>query len=353
MLSLRFYRIYETGTEIDLDRLERHLSEGHSIARARFSRVKTKSIILEARPLLLQLGPAQIPTESGHLTFLARARIYDIGTISICLHHESASEEPGTLEKLALQFADQRGLDLIFTGFLSSIQKILRPHLESIAVDPEFYEDYNLFWTAAPDPESDPVAVLMGEKADFSPSIRNEILKNSLSYSSDDFAIVSWDTAWLCDPEDPTDLVDLIEYANVQLMQLRFYDNRLSLQMERMYDHLESADQMPRFQRIRKYHLMMSQLMEVHAAITETTEKIQNLIKITEDVYYARVYAATLNVLRTSQWTESVQRKLDVIHRNYTMLSNEVNIQHSNFLEWMIIILIALEFAWAIWQTFV
>jgi len=353
MLSLRFYRVYETGNEIDLDRLETHLSEGHSIARVRFSRVKTKSIIMEARPLLLKLDPIQIQTEWGDLFFSARAKIYDIGTISICLHHENDTNEQGTLEKLALHFAGQRELDSIFAGHLNSIQGILRPHLHSIKVDPEFYEDYNLFWTSAPDPESDPVAVLMGEKADFSSSIRNEILKNSLSYSSDDFAIVSWDTAWLCDPEDPTDLADLIEYANVQLLQLRFYDTRLSLQMEKMYDHLESADRMSRFQRLKKYHLIMSQLMEVHAEITETTEKIQNLIKITEDVYYARVYAITLNVLRSSQWTESVQRKLDVIHRNYTMLSNEVNIQHSNFLEWTIIILIALEFVWAIWQTFV
>ena len=353
MLSLRFYRVYETGNEIDLNQLEKHLSESHRIARARFSRVKTKSIIMEARPLLIRLNPVQIQTEADNLAFNARAKIYDIGTISICLHHENDTNEGGALERLALRFAGQTGLDSIFGNYLSSIKEILGQHLQSIAVDPEFYEDYNLFWTSAPDPQSDPVAVLMGEKADFSQSLRNDILKNSLSYSSDDFAIVSWDTAWLCDPEDPVDLVDLIEYANVQLMQLRYHDTRLSIQMEIMYDHLESADRMSSFQRLRKYHLIMSQLMEVHAEITETTEKIQNLIKITEDVYYARVYAATLNVLRSSQWTESVHHKLDVIHRNYTMLSNEVNIQHSNFLEWMIIVLIALEFGWAIWQTFV
>jgi uncharacterized Rmd1/YagE family protein len=33
------------------------------------------------------------------------------------------------------------------------------------------------------------------------------------------------------------------------------------------------------------------------------------------------------------------------------MLSDEVRIQHSNFLEWVIIILIALEFGLAIWQS--
>jgi uncharacterized Rmd1/YagE family protein len=32
-----------------------------------------------------------------------------------------------------------------------------------------------------------------------------------------------------------------------------------------------------------------------------------------------------------------------VIQENYSMLSDEVRIQHSNFLEWVVIILIALE----------
>jgi uncharacterized Rmd1/YagE family protein len=40
-----------------------------------------------------------------------------------------------------------------------------------------------------------------------------------------------------------------------------------------------------------------------------------------------------------------------VIRENYSMLSDEVRIQHSNFLEWVIIILIALEFGLAIWQS--
>jgi uncharacterized Rmd1/YagE family protein len=33
------------------------------------------------------------------------------------------------------------------------------------------------------------------------------------------------------------------------------------------------------------------------------------------------------------------------------MLSDEVRIQHSNFLEWVVIILIALEFGLGIWQS--
>ena len=71
---------------------------------------------------------------------------------------------------------------------------------------------------------------------------------------------------------------------------------------------------------------------------------------MTEDVYYARVYAAALKILRSGQWSESVSRKIDVIRENYSMLSDEVRIQHSNFLEWVVILLIAFEIIVMLWE---
>jgi hypothetical protein len=120
--------------------------------------------------------------------------------------------------------------------------------------------------------------------------------------------------------------------------------------MEKMYDDIEQAEQMWRFLRMRQYHTIMAKQMEIYAEVSEIFEKVDNLIKVTEDVYYARVYATALRVFRSSQWSESVSRKIEVIRENYSMLSDEVRIQHSNFLEWVIIILIALEFGLGIWQ---
>jgi len=57
----------------------------------------------------------------------------------------------------------------------------------------------------------------------------------------------------------------------------------------------------------------MRHQMKISAEISETIEKVDNLIKVTEDIYYARVYAAALKILRSGQWSESVSRKIDVI----------------------------------------
>ena len=198
------------------------------------------------------------------------------------------------------------------------------------------------------DDSIDPVALLIGEKTNISPQIREDILRNSLSYTTDDLAILSWDSALLCNPDNPTDLIDLIEFANVQVLELRYYDRELTREMGKMYDDIEHADRMSQFRRGRQYHAIMVKLMETSAEISEIIEKVNNLIKVTEDVYYARVYATALKVLRSGQWSESVSRKIKVIQENYSMLSDEVRIQHSNFLEWVVIILIAFELVFMI-----
>ncbi len=113
--------------------------------------------------------------------------------------------------------------------------------------------------------------------------------------------------------------------------------------MGKMYEDIENAGRLSRLRRMGQYRVIMKRLMQAQAEISEITEKVNNLIKVTEDVFYARVYSMALTVLRSRSWNESVNRRIAVIRENYAMLSDEVNIQHSNFLEWIIIILITFE----------
>jgi hypothetical protein len=113
--------------------------------------------------------------------------------------------------------------------------------------------------------------------------------------------------------------------------------------MEKMYDDIELADKLFWYSKIRQYRSLMKILMRTQTEVSEIIEKVNNLIKVTDDVYYARVYAVALQVLRSQQWTESLNRRIGIIRENYRMLSDEVDVQHSNFLEWIVIILIAIE----------
>ena len=351
MISLRFYRIYDIGREIDLDWLEKALARNYFTARTSFVRVDPKSIMLEDPPLMIQMNPIRVEREGKSFDFSVQARIFDIGVISFCFIHDNPEADRNALEEIAFLFAGQGGLSDFYVQYLKTLGEIIRPHIKSFAIDPEFFEDYSVYITDRRDDSVDPVPLLIGERVNISPQMREEIIKNSLSYTMDDITILSWDSALICNPESPADLIDLIEFANVQVLELRYYDRELVREMEKMYDQIENADRSSAFIRSRQYHAIMSRLMETSAEISEIIEKVDNLIKVTEDVYYARVYATALKVLRSSQWSESVSRKIEVIQDNYSMLSDEVRIQHSNTLEWIIIVLIAMEFVFAIWQA--
>ncbi|MCX6688485.1 MAG: hypothetical protein NTZ39_02130 [Methanoregula sp.] len=351
MISIRFYRIYDIGREIDLDWLEKSLAQNYFTARTSFLRVKPKSIVLEDPPLLIQMHPILVERHGRQFEFSVVARVYDIGAISFCFVYEDRKADYTDLEEIAFLFAGQEGLADFYVQYLKTLGEIIKPHIKNFAINPAFFEDYTIYVTDRRDDSIDPVPLMIGDKTCISSQMREEIIKNSLSYSVDDLAVLSWDSALLCEPGSPTDILDLIEFANVQVLELRYYDRELTRKMEKMYDDIEHADRMSQFRRSRKYHAIMADLMETYAEVSEIIEKVNNLIKVTEDVYYARLYAMALKVQRSNQWSESVSRKIDVIRENYSMLSDEVRIQHSNFLEWVIIILIALEFGLAIWQS--
>jgi len=350
MISLRFYRIYDIGREIDIDWLEKSLAKSYFTARTSFVRVKPKSIMIESSPLLIRMLPITVEREGHFFEFTVIARVYDIGVISLCFIHEDEEADHSELENIAFQFPGQEGLSSFFLQYLSTLGEIIKPHIKNFAIDSEFFEDYTIYVTDKRDDTFDPVPLLLGDKTNVSQQIHEDIIKNSLSYSKDDLAIISWDSALLCGPESMTDLIDLIEFANVQVLELRYYDREITREMAQMYDEIEYADRLLWFSRSRRYHSIMKHQMRISAEISETIEKVDNLIKVTEDVYYARVYATALKILRSNQWSESVSRKIDVIRENYSMLSDEVRIQHSNFLEWIIILLIAFEIGISLWE---
>ncbi|HOT02869.1 MAG TPA: hypothetical protein PK069_01660 [Methanolinea sp.] len=343
MFSIRFFRIYDIGDEVDLRCLERELAASTPTSRSRFNRVRPASITIAEPPLLVRLQGSTISTPRGTRTLSAMAKVFDFGAISICLCLVDQEAPSTALEEAALHFAAHEGLSPHFERALSELREVLRPVLGERPIDAEFYEEYTIYQADREDPGIDQVAILLGEKGGFSQGVREDTLRHTFSYYPDEKAVLSWNGTILFSPDPLLDLIELIEYAAVQVLELRFYERELSRQMERMYDDIENADRQWWISRSFKYRALMKALMSEQAEVSEVIEDVNNLIKVTEDVYYARVYAAALQVLRSGQWTDSVNRKLATIRETYRMLSDEVNIQHAHFLEWIIILLIAFE----------
>ncbi|MFW9331552.1 hypothetical protein ACN9OR_12145, partial [Glaesserella parasuis] len=93
-----------------------------------------------------------------------------------------------------------------------------------------------------------------------------------------------------------------------QLLEMRYYDELLDAELPRMYDLVEATRRLPLAPR--RYAKLARRLYALVAEVTELTEKVDNALQVTEDVYLARVYTAALDLFRVRAVGAAVDRKL-------------------------------------------
>ncbi len=79
------------------------------------------------------------------------------------------------------------------------------------------------------------------------------------------------------------------------------------------------------------------------AEVTELTERVDNALQVTEDVYLARVYSTALSLFRVPALSASVDRKLAIVRDTYAALYDEASSRRAELLEIAIVVLIIVE----------
>ena len=51
--------------------------------------------------------------------------------------------------------------------------------------------------------------------------------------------MLTWDRAFIYEPRRDSDVADVLEVANAQLLEMRYYDELLDAELPRMYDLIE------------------------------------------------------------------------------------------------------------------
>jgi hypothetical protein len=120
------------------------------------------------------------------------------------------------------------------------------------------------------------------------------------------------------------------------------YDAMLDAELPRMYDRIASARMRTAFLS-RRHAAILGALHTQVADVTEVMERVQNALKVTDDVYLAHVYSAALEIFREREWRKGIERKLSIIHETYEMLNAEAQAARAEALELMIVILIVAE----------
>jgi hypothetical protein len=356
------YRLSDVGYDIALDDALALLSAQGAV-RIRPSRGEAQAIQISNPPITIVLETATVSLEGVATTIEISARIFDFGVVSMrariptagTLTWEAFAAFGNEIERTA---AVRERLDAALAGLVTRISAVVRR--PAIAPVTEDYIVYRVVTLRAPDGrplsadalgDVDVVPLLLNESRQLSVAARRELLPHRFSYYADDLAILTWDNALVIDPSDgDTDVQFVLEFANAQLLELRYYDAMLDEELPRMYDRIESARAHPSLLLSRRYAPLLAALQERVADSTELVERVENALKVTDDVYLARVYASALEIFRASAWRAGIDRKLRIVQDTYAMLNSEAQAARGELLEISIVVLIVAEFLLALFR---
>jgi len=77
--------------------------------------------------------------------------------------------------------------------------------------------------------------------------------------------------------------------------------------------------------------------------MVEVLERVDNSLRVTDDVYLARVYSAALEIFRGRAWRAGIESKLGVLRESYGLLNAQAQAARAEALELAIVALIVLE----------
>ena len=189
----------------------------------------------------------------------------------------------------------------------------------------------------------DLVPLLSGETSPLSESSKTDLLSRRFSYFTDDLVVLTWDRVFIYEPHNATDVAEVLEVANAQFLQMRYYDELLDAELPKMYDLVEEATRHRSLGAPRRFAALARRLYTLVAEVTELTEKVDNALQVTEDVYLARIYTAALDLFRVKAVSNAVDRKLAIIRDTYSALYDEAASSRAGLMEAAVIFLIFLE----------
>ena len=183
--------------------------------------------------------------------------------------------------------------------------------------------------------------IVRDETAQLSEGERSEILQARISYYANDLAVIGWNGAFLYDSQAGAETaIQLLEYANSQLLEFRHYDELLTRELDGVYAFLDKGTSMlTRWKLARAATKLHTVLLDV----AELTEHADNAIKFLSDMFSARLYKLAAAKVGVPDYKDLVQEKLKAAEDLYRFMVDQFNQSRAFVLELMVVIILVVE----------
>lgn len=359
--SITVLRVFDIAEEIRLETAE-ELLRNSGQGRHQFTALPKsvgRALVVRAAPLVFSLEQCQLQFLGKSWPVDIHGKLRDFGVLSLDFQIQiPAGTNWDDLVSLAAAIEDSGQLDEVAVARSKSVTDILRPALKMPQEWAE-YEDYTIFFvqelqgidkvSRLHEIVDVPSLILAEKNAKISEKTRNSIIENTFQYSEQDMTVIDWNAALVVEPDGKREIPDILEYALIHLMEMRYYDSLLDRRLALLYDRIEHN--MGRFLK-GTFSELYQESSTRYIEFSEFTERVENSLKFVGDSYLATVFRAANRRFRLSDWQESITRKMNILAQVSSLLQGEVNIRRSHWLEIIIIFLIGFEIVAAIFKMF-
>ena len=349
--TLHIHVAFDIGSEVDLGRA-RQLVPAESQSLPRRPRTPS-SIAYRPPPLRFALEPVPLalsPAELGATAAAADATVFDFGAVGVAMRVPFRLP-PAALVRLARQLAEPAELVRAARAAFAPLYASLLPVIHQPGWN-ELTEEYFVF-QLPPGGSLPPPAELMAHhgawlaglvRLEDEPLSREEIdeaLRMRISYGPHDLFVPEWSAALLVD-HDCGETLQAIEFANLQLLEFRFLDERLDQHLSEAYRliHPIKRSYLPFW---RSHSVPLRALGELRMEANDVFERTGNVLKLVGDQYLARVYRMLAARFHLDDWERSIERSLRTMEGVYHIVSDRADTFRAEFMEMVIIVLITLE----------
>jgi hypothetical protein len=349
--SFRVLVLYDLAEQIHLDRLREILGVETPSRAPSFKHPAPDYVRFEHPPVVEY--PGSISLASGE-QFDTRIKYFDYGVACVELEMRFDTDWDG-LVLSSSRWTSTPELETRTSELLRTRLERVRPALVQPYASWLSEDYYVIHLTKALDEVAAPLTaesllstrgsqiakIVRGESMPLADSECREALQSCISYYPNDLLVVGWIAAFVYDtPEGAVATIQLLEYANTQLLEFRHYDELLTTRLKDVYQMLEEKrGPTRRWRQARQAEHLNAMRLDV----IELTERSDNAIKFLSDMFYARAYRIASNKVGVADYRNLVEQKLRIAAELYESLVNSFHEARAFFLELMVVAILVIE----------
>jgi hypothetical protein len=337
---------FDVSEELRLDKLQQAVN-ARTVPQPKIKHSVPAYVRYQRPPVV---APLETLTLEGGERLEGEIKYYDYGVVSV-VYQLSFSGNWESLIDLASRWVWE-------VDFAARIEPIVRERLDRVPdamVKPYtrwLSEDYFIFHvrergatTTATELTRDHgleiAQIVRGDRLTLSAGESTEVLQSRISYYENDLAVIGWNAAFLYDSDTGAETaIQLLEYANSQLLEFRHYDELLTSILDNVYDTLEHKNGLlVRWRMARRATRLHTVLLD----IAELTERADNSIKFLSDMFAARLYRLTASKVGVPDYKDLVAQKLKTAEDLYHDMVDQFNQARGFFLETIVVLILLIE----------